>query len=351
MPRALPGAYNSYIPGADLSGKLFVDFSRNLDDFAVNKYAQPVATEQMVGIWFKMGLDERARIMDADLARYRWADGFDRPDYEVPEYFEELAFRCHRHTYVDRVGQQLKEQATWDEVERRSRSLAQKAMTARTIAVLDKMTDSAEYPTGHTADLSVPGAISGVTGNWAASTAARLAIKRTLNHIKKRILLDTRAAVNSDDLLIVMSPETAEQIAVTQEIVELVKQNIGALKFLRADEEFPKDRYGLPPKLYDTEVLIEKTVKVTTNIGLTTQSASFVLPTGTVIVCHRPGSLDGVEGGRSFSTCSVHLYRDDDMKVETDSDKWNRVEKLAITDSFEVTMTAPVTGFLLTNVV
>jgi hypothetical protein len=350
--RALPGAYNVYVPNAKQSGNLFVDFSRNINDFAVLKYCQPIPTENTLGIWYQMGLDERARSLDDDAARYRWGDNTDRPDpSDDSEYFQEYQFRTQRRSYGGRIGKMTTEQSAWDEIDRRTRALAQKAMTFRTIAVVNAMTDSTQYAASHVSDLSLTNAITGVTGNWAASTAARMAIRRTLNHIKNLITIDTRAAVNSDDLLLVMSPDTAEQVAVTQEIVELVKQNAGGIDYLRAREEYPKDTYGLPKRLYNTEVIIEKTVKVTSPRGAATQTASYVLPKGTVIVCHKPGSIEGVEGGRSFSTSSIHIYRDDDMKVETDYDKWHRVTKVAVTDNFSVNMTAPVTGYLLQNVV
>lgn len=350
MPKALPGPYNAFVPNAKSSGNLFVDFSRNINDFAVNRYAQAVPVEQTVGIWYQMGLDQRARVTDVDAAAQMWADGTPRPmDLNNDEYFEEKAFRCARRSYTSTIGKMTSEQAAWDEVDRRSRMLAQQAMTIRTQKVITAMTTSGNYASSHVSDLS-GAAITGVTGNWAASTAARLAIRRTLNHIKNIITLDTRGAVNSDDLVLVMSPDTAEQVAVSQEIVELVKQNIGGLAYLRANEEFPKDTYGLPPRLYNTEVIIEKTVKVTTQKGLGTQTGAYVLPIGTVIVAHRPSSLEGIEGGRSFSTCSMHIYRNDDMTVETDDVRWDRLTNLAVTDNFDVNMTAPVTGYLLTNV-
>lgn len=357
MPLSLPGAYNTYIPGATgaRSGQLFVDFSRNISDFAVNKYCQPVPVQQTFGIWWQMGLDERARIIDSDLAKYRWAEGTKRPvAHDAAEYFQEKNFRCTRKSYPDLVGKMTSEQAVWNEIDRRTRSLAQKAMTARTISVINALTTTGNWAASHVSDLSSPGAITGVVGNWAASTSARLAIRRTLNHIKNIITLDTRAAVNSDDLLLIMSPSTAEQIAVTQEIVELVKQNIGGLAYLNLkgdNSTFPKDSYGLPPRLYNTEVVIEKTVQVTTQRGQgITQTAQYVLPTGTVIVVHRPGSLEGVEGGRSFGTVSLHIYRDDDMQIETDYVKWDRLTNIAVTDNYDVNMTAPVTGYLLQNV-
>lgn len=353
MPQSLPGPYNAYVPNAKASGNLFVDFSRNINDFAVLKYCQPVPVENTLGIWYQMGLDERARITDSDLAKNRWADGLPRPiPHDASEYFQEKAYRCKRLSYGDTIGKMTSEQAVWDEIDRRTRSLAQKAMTARTIQVLSALTTTANYTSSHVFDMSgTP--ISGAVGNWAASTAARQTIRRSLNHAKNVITLDTRAAVNSDDLLLIMSPDTAEQLAVTQEVVEMIRESQAGLIWLNLKgdtETFPKDTYGLPKRLYNTEVIIEKTVQVTTPRNAGTLTAQYALAKGTVILCHRPGSLEGVEGGRSFSTVTIHIYRDDDMKIETDYVSWDRLTNLAVTDNFDVNMTAPVTGCVFTNV-
>lgn len=353
-PRVMPGPNNVYIPGnnAKSGGSLFVDFSRNLSEFPALRYCQAVSVQNTVGIWYQMGLDQRARIFDANGGKQRWADNTPRPKPDDDaEYFREYSYRCQRYSWAGNVGKMTTEQATWNELDRRQRAKAQQAMTFRTNSIVTMMTTAGNYDATHVADLSgTP--ITGVVGNWAASTSARLAIKRTLNYIKKIITLDTRGCVKSDDLLIVMSPETAEQISVSQEIVELVKQNLAGPKFLNLDDTttFNKDNYGMPQRLYNTELIIEDTVKVTVMRGLITQTASFVMPFGTVIVCHRPNSLEGVEGGRSFSTASIHIYRDDDMTVETDEVRWDRLTKYAVTDNFDTNMTAPVTGFLLQNV-
>jgi len=46
-------------------------------------------------------------------------------------------------------------------------------------------------------DLASPNAISGVIGNWAFSTSARMAIRRTLNHVANLIALDSKCTVKA----------------------------------------------------------------------------------------------------------------------------------------------------------
>ena len=349
-----PGPTNVYVPTATQGkngGALFVDFSRNINDFKVLQYAQPVPVQNTVGLWYQMGLDERARITDNNSAKQIWMDGRPRPvEQDNSENFTEQTYHCIRRSYPSTLGKMMSEQAAWDERDRRSRMLAQQAMTVRTNRVIQVATTSGNWAASHVLDLS-GSPVSGMVGNWAASTSARLDIKRTLNYVKQLILLDTRAAVDSDDLLIVMGPDTAAQVAASQEIVELVKFNAGAIQFLKAtDENYSKDDFGLPKRLYNTEVIIEKTVKVTSYRGAVTPTAQFCMPLGTVLILHRPSSLEGIEGGRSFSTISMHIYRDDDMAVETDDVRWDRLTNIAVTDNFDVNMTAPVTGCLLQNV-
>lgn len=350
LQKALPNAFNVYVPNAKQSGNLFVDFSRNKEDFNVLKYCQPVPVQQAVGIWYQMGLDQRARVLDTDGAKYTWAPGAPRPEpHDTSEYFSELSFRCRRRSYSDIIDRMVQEQAAWDERDRRSRALAQLAMTFRTQSVISKLTDSTQYASTHVLDLSTS-AFTGQVGNWAASTSARETIKRTLNYCKQQIALDTRGAVKSKDLMIVMGPDTAAQISVSQEIVELVKQNAGGIQYLHNEGKFSKDNYGLPDRLYDTEYVIEDTVIVTSNRGLITQTAQFVVPFGTVMILHRPNDLEGIEGGRSFSSVSIHIYRADDLMLESEMDNWNRYEKIAVTDNYDVNMTSPVSAMLLTNV-
>lgn len=352
---AFPGPSNVYIPSAATSGNLFVDFSRSIQDFALLRYIQVVPVQNTKGPWWQMGLDERARISDNYGSRFLWNDGDDRPQPDDnSESFALKSFNCVRRSYSSRLGSMTSEQAAWDERDRRSRMLAQQAMTYRTVSVIGMLTTSSNWDSSHVVNMTDAGthtiADQVITGNWAASTTARMSMRKTINGVKLKILRDTRAAVKGKDLCMVMSPSTAAALATTQEIVDFIKQSPIALQYLKADKDFPNDTYGFPPKIYDVEVILEETVQVTSVRGLVTQTDQFVLPFGTVIFLHRPSSLEGVEGGRSFGTATLHIYRADDMAVETDDVRWDRVTKLAVTDNFDNNMTAPVSGFLLTNV-
>lgn len=355
-PYVYPGPQNVYIPQAqDASGNaLFVDFSRS-QDWMVNRYAQIVPVKNTVGIWYQMGLDQRARLTDTVAnASHVWAGGKRRPDpQDTAELFAENNFQCIRYSYSADIDQMTEEQAVWNEVTRVQRSLAQQAMTWRTQKVLNVLTDTTQYPTANVNDFNA-NTIPNVTGNWAGSTSTRQTIRRSIDWYQNIVTLATRGALDdvAGKIYLIMSPNTAQNIALSQEIVELVKNSENAIKILQIGDTqtFAQRRYGLPVDLYGCEIVIEKTVRVTTYRGAAVQTASYAVPDGTVIAVYKPNEFEGQEGGKTFSTVAIHIYRKDDLAVETNALTWDRVTQTGVTDNFDVNMTAGLTGFLFKNV-
>ena len=56
----------------------------------------------------------------------------------------------------------------------------------------------------------------------------------------------------------------------------------------------------------------------------------------------------GAEGVPDFSTLSIFAY--EDMTVETEDDTWNRRVRGRVVDDSAVVLTAPLSGYLLTDV-
>lgn len=354
MPSTLPGPYNTFVPNAKSSGNLIVDFSRSINDFALLKYVQLVVSQNTLGLYYRMGLNQRARVLDNDAAAYRWADGTRRPrPQNQAEYFSEEEFRTLQYSYYDSIGWQTKNQAAWDEQERRSRSLAQQAMTIRTNVIQQMLQTPGNWPASHVFDMSGATGIPGVTSGTRLNdgTAANPVLLKVSNHVKNLVTLDTRAAVKGNDLMWVFGPTSAQALAISQEIVELVKQNVGGLAYLNLQGDlFKRTNYNLPNALYDNSYIVEDTVRVTSERGLNiTQAADYSLPVGSMMMLYRPNDLEGVEGGRSFSTATCYVYGGDEMKLETKDDSFDHLTEIAITDNFTGNMTAPITGALFLN--
>ncbi len=188
--------------------------------------------------------------------------------------------------------------------------------------------------------------IAGNTGNWAQSTTARQDIKRSFNEAAEVILDDTLAAVDINDLMVVINSRLASNMSLTQEIVDYIKGSPEALAQVRGELPGSNTFYGLPDKLYGFPLIVEKSRKVTTHKGATT-ARSQVLPNATPFMCARPGGLVGVQNAPNFST--VAIFVQEEMTAETKRDDDNRRTKARIVDTYVAKMIAPVSGVLYTG--
>ncbi len=79
MPAVQPGAYNVVVKSHEASGKLVVDFARNISKFAVNQYVQIVPAKAITGYYLEFTVEEAARILHSDLRNFVWYDGDPAP--------------------------------------------------------------------------------------------------------------------------------------------------------------------------------------------------------------------------------------------------------------------------------
>lgn len=345
MVAQFPGGTNTFVLDHEASNKLRIDFSRDPKKFAINRYAQIVPCKKMAGYYLKMTIEEAARV-SADGAEYAWPDGAEAPSgSDGTESFEYLSFMTKRFAYPFRLGNHAVEQASWDILGNHTAIHRQKAMTKRTNDVVTAMTTSGNYDSSHVSAVS---AISGNTGTWAASTTARSDIKRSLNFAANKIMLDTNDVVGPDALKLVISPDLAAAMAVSQEVVDYIKGSPDAKAALRGEMASRNRYFGLPDQMYGFEIEVESTVRVTTPKGATT-SRSRVMADDKAAMVSRPGALVGEYGSPSFSTVTVFVYTEEDMAVYTKNDVDNKRHIGRIEDNFQVVITAPVSGFLFTG--
>lgn len=345
MVAQFPSGQNVFIPDHEGSGRLVVDFSRNPNKFAVAQYCQIIKAKETIGYYLKMTVEEAGRIINADLADFAWPDGADAPSsYDGVESFEWLGFRCERYAFDYVLGDLTVEQASWDIKAQHARLKAQQAMTARTLKAITALTTAGNWDATHTSDIT-GGSITGTTGKWNASTTARQDIKRSLNFAADLILKDTLGAIDVNDLMLVISPTCASELAVTQEIVDHIKGSPDALAQIRGELPGRNAVFGLPDKLYGWPVVVEKTVRVSNRKGAT-KAAAYVLDKAKPFMVARPGGIEGVAGAPSFATCAIFMK--EEMTVEDKTDSNNRRVTGRVVENFDVKLIAPVSGFLFT---
>ncbi len=344
MPAAYPSAQNTFIRSHEASGKLVVDFARNVNKFPVNKYVQVVPAKKVAGYYLEMTVEEAGRIVNSDLSNFVWADAQPRPEgNDGAESFQFKPFRCKRYAYPVLLGDLTIDQADWNILAQHASIKSRQAMTARTQLAITEITTQANYAADHVMAVS---AISGNTGNWAASTTARQDIKRSLTTAAEKILDDTLSAIELDDLVLVINSALAAEIAQTQEIVDYIKGSPDALAQVKGELPGTNTIYGIPDKLYGFPIVVEKTRKVTTRKGAT-KATTQVLAKGTPFLCARPGGLVGVADAPNFSTCV--LFAHEEMTVETLREANNRRSIVSVVENVVAKLVAPASGVLFTG--
>jgi len=341
-----PGSHNTFVPDHKASGQMVVDFARNPNSFAVNKYVQIVPTDKPIGLYLSMTIEEAGRIINANLSDFAWPDGNDAPSGAIgTESHNWIDFRCERYSYPFRLGNMAIANASWDILAKHAAIKAQQAMTARTQLVATALQTSGNWDSTHT---SAVASISGNTGTWTASTTARSDIKRSLNYATEIILNDTLAGVKQEDLILVMSSGCASSISQSQEIIDYIKGSPLALAQIKGELPGRNAFYGLPDTLYGVPIVVDATRKVTSKKGAT-RAVSSVLSSTAPILISRPGGLEGVSGAPSFSTVTIFAMKGQEMLVERMEDQNNKRTDGRVIDNIACVLTAPSSGFLFTS--
>ncbi len=344
MTASYPAASNVFIPNHEASGSLVVDFSRNPKDFAINEYAQIIPTKdnRIAGYYLRMTVEQAGRLVNTDMADLLWPDGAAAPeDNNETESHDFVYFKTKRFKYGFRLGNLTIQQATWDIVAQHGRIAAQRAMTGRTLRLMNLLTTAGNWGT-HTSTVN---ALTG-TGNWSAATSANLNIKKSLDRAVELILQDTLGAINLDDLRLVISPGCALRLVETQEIVDIIKQANTGIQYIRNEMAGGTTYFGLPTVLYGLPLVVEKTVRVTSRKGAT-RASSYVLANDRAVITARPSGLVGVAEAPNFSTAAV--FMSEEMTVETKDDTDNRRTSGRVVENFEPALLAPASGYLFTS--
>ena len=257
MAAAFASGTNTYVPDFNAGGKLKVGFSRSPSDFLVNKYSKLTPVSKNRAYYLRITAEEAARVVnDRD---FIWPDGQVEPDdNDGQESFEFVQIETKRRRYGFGIGYMAAEQADFNIIAEYARVNAQKAMTNRTIRVLEAGLDTSNYDASHVKTATALGG-----GFWSAGTATNPIIKKCINAAVETVLTDTLGVVDSDSLMLVIGPELARAISESQEIHEFVKGSPYARDQIAGQIPGKNAKFSLPESLYGVDLLIEKTVKVT----------------------------------------------------------------------------------------
>lgn len=346
-----PGALNGYIPNWAASGRLAVAFSRNVKTFPWLKAIQMVESPKNQGYYLKLTAQEAARVVQHQ--DYAWGWGQERPQHpEGLESFNFLPFIAQRQDYGFNLDDDTERQSEWDVAEEHAKIHAAKAMTDRSIKIIEVATNTANWQTSADPDLSsnhTASATAFVGGQLDLGTSTSPYIKKFIDKASVLIQLDTLGTVAADQMHMIMNPNTARLLAESAEIHDYLKGSPDAMHEIRTGST-PNARYGpgLPSTIYGMDIVVDNTVRVTSRKGAATLTKAFAFPDQTIAIFSRPGELEGVYGTPSWSTLTWFWYRDE-MTLERFKDAENRRTKFHVVDTGVPVLTSPLAGYLLTS--
>lgn len=341
---SIGGGLNTFVPTfSEATGLIQTEFTRNVKSFALNRYSKLVPVSTVSGYYLKINSDEAVRVIDEK--DFRWAYGEDRPT-GVNNDFDFAQFTTKRFERGFYIPYETAKVAAWDIVAQHARSRATQLMTLRTQRMLTALTDSTAWPSvSYFADGD---ALIGTTTNdgiYNGDSATATGIQTFFQKAIEKIMVNTGGAVQPQDIICVMGPETAHKLSRTAQLRELIKYTQG-VQLMQGAGNY--SRYGLSPSLFGIgDIVIEDAVKVTTQKGAT-RSASYILGLDKVLFLSRPQGLVGVEGGANFATVTNFVY--EDMTVETFDDPRNRRTVGSIVDNSVPELTAPLAGLYIANI-
>lgn len=339
MSARAPAGSNTYVPSYDASG-VVIAFTRKPSAFRINQYVKSLKVAKDQGYYLTLDADEPYRLVTED--DYKWEDGADAPKgLGEKADFEYVPYRTVRRAIPFSLGRKAVDQAEWPIVAQHARKTSTKAMTLRTLKVANLLTTSSNWPAANTAAAS---------GAWSSSSENALYIKTDLDAAMLAIEKATGGIVfDEDSLKVVMNPVKARQVADSPEYHQFLKGSPDALSSL-TDHKNPVRIYGLAPRLYGLEVVVENAVRVSTRKGSNGPTRGYIWPDDKVALVSRPEGLVGAEAEEAmdFSTVAFRFY--EEMTVETKDDPDNRRTSGRVVEDYVVTLQAGQTGFLLTGV-
>lgn len=337
--------YNGFIPQA--TGQV-INYIRQPNEFPLNDYVQLVESPSTTGIYYEVDHDQPVRLAP-DGKAMAWADGAERPQPMLNLGFRAIQFFTERYDLGFALGNQALRLNTWKAFEQEMQATASIMMTWRTNQVINALQTVTNWATTNYGDANTVNGGAGFLDQASddPSSPNYNAIRKAITQMLVTIRLQTNGKVRARDLVLVMNPDQARKLANTAEIANYLKFGPFAKDQLSAtvEEGLPNPLYGLKVVIEDSPILTD--LQTAGQTGYST-SRGFIKDSSSLIVCSRPGGLDGAYGARSFSTVQLFWF-ENQMSVWSYSDPRNLREEGHVVDQYTVVTPASVAGYLLQN--
>lgn len=363
-----PSQYNVFIPTHDATGDMVVGYSRNIKDWAWNRYGEIRPVTKSKGYFLRWKSEQAARVRNDDGRDWVWTEGADRPTgQDNLESFEFEGFTTVRFAPGFTLGRKSAQQAGWALQEAQTQAIGQQQMTLRvrkTFKALSLLTTNNKWEgneanvDGSAGVLNGNSAILGNGNNWSNGTVANPYVKISLQFAVNKIIQATLGTIGEEDLVLVFSPDSAYAISQAQEIQSMLSNSIYALPNIEGGIRNQNANYGLPPRLYNIRVEVEKTVVITSRKGATTTTRAYAIPKGDAyLLTRREGDHvrdneredgDGKERNKEnyfpvYSTIAGFFF--EEFTIEAQDDPWNRRIQGSCVSDYDIQITSPKGAF------
>lgn len=335
-----------------MTEKLVVDFARNWQKCPVTGLCDIVTSDVPAGYFVKIDPDPQGTLIDSPNA-YLWPDNTPMPTQEDNRRKHEFVeWNAKRYVYSTWIGDLEKQFTAWDVEAQVLNDLGNQAMLNRaklfyTLAsTAGTYTNAGGTSVDHTATATSLGG-----GVWSGGSSANRYIQKSFAAVIQAMEKATvNGVMNLDDIWCVVSPTVADGMARSQEIADGYHRQQDFSDYLTYDlyaNQFA--RYGLPPKLYGINLLVDPWIERTAKIGAT-ETKSFVAGTNVAYFITRPGGIKSASGGRAFGSAAFFTVKGEEMRSEVIDWPIDRRKLVRTTDMLDCKWVSPRSSYLVTAV-
>ncbi len=370
VPTYITPSQTSWLPNWEKSAQL-VGYLRDPKKFRINDYVAFRPAMSNIGVYYKFDPRQGRRFESMD--DYLWPEGSARPDGSADQMrFQMVAYRTERRNIPCHIGQRTVDNAAWDMILNTAQWQMQRQMTALTAQVINFMESTAVW--GNNYNTFAYMATKGVTASGLfipGATTTNNYIKTALDYALIQIQLATGLGVEPGDLNVVLSPNAAQAISITNEVIDFVKQSRFSGPFIEGKDlggGGPRYNFSLPSTFHGYNIVVENASQVTANQLDDTTAPTFIKPDNTALILLkepvRPGDSVGAENQvtMNMSTFQVFYYNPPEGSpeerergpggfavLEAFTDVYNRRLSSHVVWDIATVMPAYETGYYITN--
>lgn len=335
-----------------------IAFIRDKSRFQMLNYVQLVNCPKPLVRYAYLDPDEAVRVPTSQEFRWNWNQPRPVSQGNVGN-FKWIEVEVERYSFGYTIGETVLDTVEgWNPKVVYDEGVLSKAMTNCTNNFVDMMEDTATWGSSNYGTAT---SLNGGAGYWSSASSDEnsssfLAIKKTLDAARNRIVLGTNGAVSPSDMKLILSPDAAIALSNTSEIHSYMSRSQWAYPIIQGSLQGKSmDTWSLPQKLYGMEVIVED-APIATNRAAAAGTTSTLLTEKlyakdktSAVICSRPGALDGRYGSSNFSTFQKYFWKYE-MKISTFHDPQNEVYKTYVDDCYKAVCPAPQSGFLITGI-